>query len=569
MDDRSELHPVTGSSRPVPAWLVWTLLALVGWLWFGTLGWRHLIHPDEGRYAELARGMLASGDWITPRLNGILYFEKPVLQYWATAAAFAVLGVGEAGARLWPALTGALTVGALWWSARQVLGARPALFGACVLGASVWWILNSHFVNLDTGLASFMTLTLLGFWIGQRDEATARENRNGMLVAWAGMALAVLSKGLVGIVLPGAVLVVYSVIARDLRVWRRMQWVPGIAILFAIAAPWFLLVSLRNPDFAHFFFIHEHFQRFTTTQHRRTGAWWYFVPVLAVGLLPWTTLLPGALAAGWKRAPGGFQAGRLFIAWAGVIFAFFSLSGSKLPSYILPVFPALALLIGPRLATLPARALRRHAIALTLLAGVAAAALLAAPHWFDRDTVEAADLAYRRWIVAGCAAFALGGAIATFVAAQAEGTPRTRARGGAPVAAVLALSLGSLVGGTLTMLGHQNFATLKSARTMVESIRDRIDPRAPFYSVATHDQTLPFYLGRPVTLVAWTDEFATGIRIEPQRQVPTIEAFEALWRARPGAVAMMRNERHSAFEAAGLPMRVLYRDAQRVVVVSP
>lgn len=555
-------------SRP-PVWMIGCLLALVAWLWFGTLGYRHLIHPDEGRYAELARGMLASGDWVTPRLNGILYFEKPALQYWATAAAFAVFGVGEAGARLWPALTGALTVAALWWSARRVLGARPALLGACVLGGSVWWILNSHFINLDTGLASFMTLTLLGFWVAQRDEASVREQRLGMWIAWAGMGLAVLSKGLVGIVLPGAVLVAYSAIARDLRVWARMQWLPGLAILLAIAAPWFVLVSLRNPDFAHFFFIHEHFQRFTTTQHRRTGAWWYFAPVLAVGLLPWSTLLPGAVAAGWKRISGRFQPGRLFIAWAVVIFAFFSLSGSKLPSYILPIFPALALLIGPRLAKLPARALGRHAVGLTLVAGGAAAALLAAPHWFDRDTVEAADLAYRRWIIAGCAAFAAGGAIAAFLAFGHARRAKAAPPSGAPVAAVIALALGSLVGSTLTILGHQNFAPLKSARTLVETIRDRIDPQAPFYSIETHDQTLPFYLGRPVTLVAWTDEFATGIRIEPQRQVPTIEAFEALWRARPGAVAMMRRERHAAFERAGLPMRVIYQDAQRVVVVSP
>lgn len=549
--------------------MIGCLLALVAWLWFGTLGYRHLIHPDEGRYAELARGMLASGDWITPRLNGILYFEKPALQYWATAAAFAVFGVGEAGARLWPALTGALTVAALWWSARRVLGARPALLGACVLGGSVWWILNSHFINLDTGLASFMTLTLLGFWVAQRDEASVREQRLGMQVAWAGMALAVLSKGLVGIVLPGAVLVAYSVIARDLRVWKRMQWLPGLAILLAIAAPWFLLVSLRNPDFAHFFFIHEHFQRFTTTQHRRTGAWWYFAPVLAVGLLPWTTLLPGAVAAGWRRVAGRFQPGRLFIAWAVVIFAFFSLSGSKLPSYILPIFPALALLIGPRLAALPARALGRHAVVLTLVAGIAATALLAAPQWFDRDTVEAADLAYRRWIVAGCAAFAAGGAMAALLAFGLARRDRAKPPAGAPVPAVLALALGSLVGSTLTILGHQNFASLKSARTMVETIRDRIDPQAPFYSIATHDQTLPFYLGRPVTLVAWSDEFTTGIRIEPDRQIPTIEAFEALWRARPDAVAMMRRERYVAFERTGLPMRVIYEDAQRLVVVSP
>lgn len=561
--------PGRDADAGIPGWALACLLALAAWIWFGTLGHRHLIHPDEGRYAELARGMLASGDWVTPRLNGILYFEKPALQYWATAAAFAAIGVGEAGARLWPALTGALTVGALWWTARRTLGPAPARAAACVLGGSVWWILNSHFINLDTGLSSFMAVTLLGFWFAQRDGATASERRAGMLAAWAGMALAVLSKGLVGVVLPGAVLVAYSAIARDLRVWTRMHWLSGVAIFLAIAAPWFVLVSLRNPDFAHFFFVHEHFQRFTTTTHRRTGAWWYFAPVLAVGLLPWTTLLPGAIADAWRRAPGTFQPGRLLLAWTAVIFAFFSLSGSKLPSYILPLFPALALMVGPRLAALPARAAAGHALAVAATAGIATVALLAAPHWFDRDAVEAADLAYRRWLVAGCAAFGLGAAAAAWLALAAGRSARGSEPRPAPASAIAALAFCSLVGSTLIVLGHQSFAPLKSARTMVESIRDRIDPSAPFYSVETHDQTLPFYLGRPVTLVAWIDEFATGIRIEPGRQVPTVEAFERLWRERPGAVAMMRGERHAEFARAGLPMTVIYRDADRVVVVSP
>ena len=331
------------------------LLAVLAW--FGTLGYRDLIHPDEGRYAEIARGMLASGDWITPRLNGILYFEKPALQYWATAAAFAVFGISDFSARFWPGLTGAFAVLAVWWTTRKVLGPRVALYSAAVLGSSVWWIGNGHFVNLDMGLSASLCLTLLGFWYGQRDQATASDNRLGMRVAWAGMALAVMSKGLIGIVLPGAVLAAYSVLARDFSVWRRMRWLSGILIFALIAVPWFVAVSLRNPEFARFFFIHEHVERFLSPGHRRTGAWWYFVPYLLAGLVPWTTLLPGALALGWRRVPGRFQGNRLLLLWAAVIFAFFSVSSSKLPSYILPIFPALAILIGQHVQRLPARRL--------------------------------------------------------------------------------------------------------------------------------------------------------------------------------------------------------------------
>lgn len=562
------MNPRASTTGAPAAWLPWAGAAIAALLWFGTIGFRDLVHPDEGRYAEIGRAMLAGGDWVTPRLNGILYFEKPPLQYWATAAAFALLGVGEAGARLWPALTGALGVAALWWFARREFGPRIAAHCSCVLGGSVWWIANSHFVNLDAGLAAFMSLALLGFGFAQRDAATDADNRRGMLVAWAAMGLAVLSKGLVGIVLPGAALVAYSLLARDFAPWRRMRWLSGTALMLAIAAPWFVWVSMRNPEFARFFFIHEHFERFTTTGHRRTGPWWYFLPVLAAGLLPWTTLLPGALAAGWKRRPGGFQAGRLLVAWAAVIFVFFSASGSKLPSYILPIFPALALLIGPRLAMLPARRFAGHAAAIAVLCVLAAAALLAAPQMIHRSTQDAAVIAYRNWLLPACGILGAAGALAAWLALREEAVGAT-ARMATRTTAVAVLALGSLGATTTGMLAHQVFASAKSAHAMVESIRGRIDPAAPFYSVGTYDQTLPFYLGRPVTLVAWIDEFATGIRIEPERQVPTLEQFDRLWRARPGAVAMMRIERHAAFEREGLPMTEIHRDANRVVVVSP
>ena len=536
----------------------WLLLALAIALWFGTLGYRHLIHPDEGRYAEIAREMLASGDWVTPRLNGILYFEKPALQYWTSAAAFGALGVNEFAARLWPALTGAFAVLALWWVARRLLGPRAALYAACVLGSSAWWIANGHFLNLDMGLSAFLTTALVGFCYAQRDEASARQTRAGMLVVWASMALAVLSKGLIGVVLPGGALVLYSIAARDFVVWRRMHWVKGLALFFAIAAPWFVLVSLRNPEFAKFFFIHEHFDRFFTTTHRRTGSWHYFVDDLLAGLLPWTTLLPGALVAGWRRDPGRFQLNRLLVVWAAFIFVFFSASSSKLPSYILPMFPALALLVAQRLEALPVRRIATHAAAMLALSVTVVLVVAALPQYLGKGSSApmAADFRYGEWIVVGAGIVGIGCALAMRLA-----------RTGRKVATVLALTFGALVGTQVVLLGHQSYATLKSARTLVEAIGAQASADAPFYSVETYDQTLPFYLRRPVTLVAWVDEFETGIRIEPERQIPTLEQFRKQWFDASDATAVMQLERFEDYEREGLPMWVIYRDARRVVVV--
>jgi 4-amino-4-deoxy-L-arabinose transferase-like glycosyltransferase len=535
------------------------LLALALLAWFGTLGFRDLIHPDEGRYAELSRQMLASGDWLTPRLNGLLYFEKPPLQYWASAAAFAVFGHTDFAARLWPGLAGALAVLALWWSARRVAGPTVALYAACVLGSCVWWLGNSHFINLDTTLSASLALALLGFWVGQRDDAGPRERRVAMAIAWLAMGLAVLAKGLVGIVLPAAALVAYVLWQRDLLPLRRLNWTAGPLIFALVAAPWFVAVSRVNPDFAHFFFIEQHFHRYLTHTHR-PGPWWYFVPILLVGLLPWTTLLPGALRAGWQRVPGRFQGNRMLLAWCVAIFVFFSASGSKLPSYILPIFPALALLVGQHLQRLGSGRLAAHALAIALIAlagGIGLAGV--AGGWFGRQPdFSPQELRYRDWILAGLgiiAVFAVGAAVL--------------ARRGRATAAVVALAFSGLTGTQVVLLGHQTLAAQKSARQLAAQLAPALPPGAAVFSVSHYDQTLPYYLGRPVTLVNWVDEFATGQRLEPGRSLRTEDEFAALWRSLPAAGAVMKLDAWARWRDAGLPMREVYRDGARVAVVKP
>src|SRR5262249_48226720 len=154
---------------------------------------------------------------------------------------------------------------------------------------------------------------------------------------------------------PGATLVLYSLVTSDWAVWRRLRIVAGTIVFLAIAAPWFIVVSARNPEFFQFFFVHEHFTRFLTQEHHREGAWWYFIPMLAVGILPWLTVLAWSARRMWLDAPpaaNGFRWQRFAAVWCVFIFLFFTASGSKLPSYILPVFPALALLLGNELVRL-------------------------------------------------------------------------------------------------------------------------------------------------------------------------------------------------------------------------
>ena len=324
------------------------LVIIYALLWFGTLNYRHLIPSDEGRYAEIAREMLVTSDWITPRYNGYKYFEKPPLQAWATAAAFQVFGIGNWQARLWTALTGFLTILMIGFTGARVFNPRAGWLAAVVLASSPMWIISGHFNSLDMGLSSFLVAALCSLLLAQTSY-NKNNCRNWMWACWIFMALATLSKGVIGVAIPAMVFIAYSISTWDWKIWTRLRLFSGSILFLAITAPWFVFVAQRNPEFLEFFFIHEHLQRFTQDDHSRTGPIYYFVPLLLIGLLPWLLQAPGAIAQAWSERRRQFSAGWLLICWFAVIFAFFSMSHSKLPGYIIPVFPALALIIGNRL----------------------------------------------------------------------------------------------------------------------------------------------------------------------------------------------------------------------------
>ncbi len=240
---------------PLPRWVLLALAAAALASGIDNLT-RPLANPDEGRYSEISREMAATGDWVTPRLNGIKYFEKPPLQYWASAAAFKAFGENEAAARLYVGLCGLLTVLIVAYTALRLWDAEAAFAAALVLVSSPYFMALGGIVTLDMGLTLWTTATLCALLIAEHSRERPREHRRWMLASWAGMALAVLSKGLVGIVFPGAALFFYCVLRRDLSILRRLEWLFGLPLFFAIAAPWFIAVSAANPEFARFFFIH-------------------------------------------------------------------------------------------------------------------------------------------------------------------------------------------------------------------------------------------------------------------------------------------------------------------------
>lgn len=532
------------------AWLLVALLVFAV-AWFGTLDYRKLVKPDEGRYAEIPREMVVTGDWLTPRLNGIKYFEKPALQYWATAAAYTAFGQHDWTARLWPALTGFFGVLLAGFVGRRLFGAEAGLLAAVTLATSLLYLAIGHFNTLDMGLTFFLEAAVFGFLLAQSGQ------RRWMLVAWAALALAVLSKGIVALVLTGGTLVLYSLLARDLSVWRRLELVRGLPLFLLIAAPWFIAVSLANPEFAHFFFIHEHFERFLTKAHHRYQPAWYFVPVLLIGALPWTTLALQSLARAWRRGEekSGFAVRRFLALWCVVVFAFFSVSDSKLLSYILPLFPALALLVGDQLTRIGRKSLLRH---LAFVALIALVCLLLAPRVALRandETPIAMMGAYAHWLTAAAAIWSVGALAALVLAWRDRKIP-----------AIASLAAATFLAGTGAMLGHENLSASNSAYWIATKIKPLVPADAPFYSVGNYDQTLPVYLGRTVTLVHYLGELEFGLKQEPAKSIRSMAEFRQRWTADADAFAIMDPEAYDQLRQEGLPMTEIARDTRRVVV---
>jgi 4-amino-4-deoxy-L-arabinose transferase-like glycosyltransferase len=532
-----------------------TLVALLAIVWFGTLDHRRLINPDEGRYAEIPREMVASGDWTTPRLNDIKYFYKPPLQYWATATAFAIFGEHHWTARLWPALTGFLGILFAGYAAARLYALRAGVIAAAILASSVLWNAIGHANTLDMGLSFFLAAAVLALCLAERgDGAASRRWRDG---AWALLALATLSKGLIGLVLPAATVLAYMVWQRDWGLLLRLRPLRGLLILLAITAPWFVAVSLANPEFPRYFFIREHFERFLTKAHGRYQPAWYFIPILLVGTLPWLGSLFQGLWVG-RRADGEhrFSANRMLLAWCAVVFVFFSASSSKLPSYILPIFPAVAILCAAWLAEREGcRRLAWEAVPAILAALAAGVLAYLAPRFANAEVGPELYAAYQPWLYAAAACL-LGGALAAFVLGR-----RGRALGFA-----LSLALGGHLFGQLFLLGHDEIGKVNSAHDAALAIRDRLPPGVPFFSAETYDQGLQFYLKRTTTMVAYRDELSFGIAQEPHKFIAMTADFEERWRDLPVAWALMSPLTWSEMQKKGLPMKVEFRDSRRVIV---
>jgi len=537
------------------------LVIIYGLIWFGTLNYRHLIPSDEGRYAEIAREMLATGDWVTPRYNGYKYFEKPPLQAWATAATFQVFGIGDWQARLWTAITGFLTILVVGFTGARIFNARAGWLGALVLASSPMWIIAGHLNSLDMGLSSFLVAALCSLLLAQNSQAK-KDCRNWMWACWILMGLATLSKGVIGAAIPAMVFIAYSLSTWDWKIWSRLHLFSGTILFLAITAPWFILVAQRNPEFLEFFFIHEHLQRFTEDAHSRTGPIYYFVPLLLLGLLPWVLQIPGSIIQAWNERKHYFSSGWLLVCWFVVIFAFFSVSRSKLPGYIIPIFPALALLIGNRLDLLLGHT---NSMALPWKLQVLGFAIFGSIGFFflseiskqaRPDEIEA-YAQYTYWVIA---------ALATLIIFSGFAAWQSKRNG---IQSIVSFACGFFLCAIIAGTGHETLGRAISGIDLVNRVKASIPENVNFYSVRLLDHTVPFYLGRTMIMVESPDELEFGVNQEPELWMPTLDAFIKRWKEDPTAYALMVPEQFAQLQELNLPMQEVNRDSRRVIVKHP
>ena len=303
---------------------------------------RPLAMPDEGRYAEISRWMLHSGDWLVPRLNGLPFFHKPPLLHWLQALAMAVLGVHPWVARLVPVLAAGLMLGGLLLAGQRLLGAAVARRAGWMLALSPAFLLGGQYINHDMLVASWIATAIWCFALAF--DAGDRPHAGWARAGFAACALGLLTKGLIGVVLPGMVLFFWLTATRRWRQVPRLPWFSGVALFLAIAAPWFVLAGQHYPRLWAYLFGFQQFTRFTSSGFNNQQPWWYYLAGLALLLCPWPLWLRWARPEAGAERRRARDAALLCWIWLVAITLFFSIPRSKLIGYILPVLPPLALL---------------------------------------------------------------------------------------------------------------------------------------------------------------------------------------------------------------------------------
>ncbi|HVN23684.1 MAG TPA: glycosyltransferase family 39 protein [Syntrophorhabdales bacterium] len=517
------------------------LIVLLSYVFFfHGLGSYSLKEPDEGRYAEIPREMVETGDYIVPHLDYVRYFEKPPLLYWTTALSFKIFGFSEYTTRLPDALAALVTALFLYAAVARWFTPEIGLLSAVMLVTSFGFFTMARTLTIDMLLSCMLFLSLIFFYDFYREK-----RRAAMYGFYACLALATLAKGPVAPLLVGVTLLLYLIMERKILFLRMLLNIKGLLLYIAITAPWFVAIALREKEFLWFFFMDQNFLRFLTQKHHRSGPIYYFLPVLFGGLFPWSIFIPRAVAASWRK-----KELRLFLIWFFVVFLFFSLSGSKLPPYILPAFPALALLLGwlfgdeggNRVSGRGEIFIYQILFGLFGLAGFAVAA--GAVDSFLRMQPEMLEL------VKGLKGFSIAVVCFSVVPIVLLCLRKMRA----PRPLFLILSCFSLAVIVLMMMHTGLIDKVNTTKELAAVInREKSGGTLEVVNFASFDETLPFYTRQKIYIAGYKGELEMGSAYEDTKDTfLSIEEFVNLFRSDRKVLCVLKATRLSRLRDLGI-----------------
>lgn len=510
------------------------VVSLLCGIFFGCdLGNHPLAAPDGARYAEIPREMVVTGDYVTPRLNGIKYFEKPPLFYWLQAASIKALGTNELSVNLTNMLLALGTVILIYLTSRILYGRLAGFLATAVYATSALVFALTRVVTLDVALTFFLTGTLTTFILAT-SKPPGRKRRILLAAAYFFVGCAVMTKGLVGMLFPGIIMGAWLIIAKEWRNWRDYYLIDGLIIFLLVTLPWHILVQLRNPEFFKFYFIEQHFLRYFTDYAHRQQKWWFFPSLLLAGLYPWVTFLPQTLINSIKKLGQQIHAKQtiLLLFWSATIYLFYSFSNSKLIPYILPIFPSLAMLLSHYLAEIyhNQKSLVTDGAFYALVILNITLAMAAVAAIFIMDFSKHAITAQNLMTVS--ALMLISGLLLFYY---------YRTRGIALGLVTIAITT-SLI--WLYISPKISTINRKSIKPLIVTLQKNLQPGNEVICYGNYYQDLPFYLGRIVTVANFVGELEFGMKHQDvQSWMINKEAFYERWREER-TIYMIISENH-------------------------
>lgn len=532
------------------------LLLIILSIFFGILaGTRPLSVPDEARYSEIPREMVVTGDYVTPRLNTVKYFEKPALFYWLQAGAIRLFGLSEWAMRLPTLLLGLIGCLVTYATARLLFNRQSGWIASIALATSILYFAMAHTITLDMAVSVLITLCLSCFILAI--DMPPGLGRKGLLSAtYAFAALAMLAKGLVGVLLPGAVIGSWILFCQQWQMITRIQLFSGLGIFLAITVPWHILVQQANAEFFHFYFIEQQFLRYLTLYAKRYQPDWFFIPILLLGFFPWVAFLFQALRYHWPTSwqQRNEQKKPIFLMlWASIIFLFFSLSKSKLIPYILPVFPPLAMLVGHYIATQLENPLvfRKPFLAILISSALISIVLPAIPYFEQVNNLNVSRVVLSSMSII----LFTGASIAGFYARRAA------------IKTAFAILLASMAGFLILANIAVGAVDTRSIKPLAMALKEKVKPTDEIVSYQHYYQDLPFYFQRQVTVVDCRGELEFGMQHQNTSQFMISDAnFWQRWHANKNVYAVMALDTYEALKCRHPDMYLLASTKDNVLV---